>query len=58
MVNGRPVTEHWSTGVCRLRMVRHKDGMELLGDRGVPGYPPRGDKGGKIAFQYFGDAGR
>ena len=57
LLDGKLITEHWSLGVCRLRMVRYKDGVELFGDRGVRGYPPARDKGGKIAFQYFGDAG-
>lgn len=53
---GRPVKEWWATGVCRLRTVRCRDGIELWADKGVPGYPPRGTHG-KIAFDYFGEAG-
>ena len=58
LLAGKLITEHWSTGVCRLRMVRHKEDMELYGDRGVPGYPPRDPFAiGKIAFKNFGEGG-
>lgn len=58
MEKGRPVVEHWSMGVCRLRLIRYRDGMELYGDRGVPGYPPRDPFApGKIAFKNFGEGG-
>lgn len=53
---GRPVTEYWAVGVCRLRMVHYGPDVVLYADKGVPGYPPKVSHG-KIAFHYFGEAG-
>lgn len=49
---GRQVEEWWSVGVCRLKRVRHRDGWELLADRGVPGTRINHPHG-KIAFTYW-----
>ena len=51
---GRTVKEWWSTGVCRLRTVRHRDGIELLADRGLRGATPAHTYG-KISFTTWDD---
>lgn len=49
---GRKIIEYWSLGVCRLRVVYHRDGAELLADRGIPTAQRRGHAQ-PIAFGYW-----
>lgn len=51
---GNRTKEYWSLGVCRLMVVYHRDGAELLADRGIAG-TARESKHGPIAFNHFGE---